>query len=160
MNDVLVHNSKMGATTQLYGGLVTDQYIVLGGPGSLGQPKKFYALLPLLTMLVFYAEEDVDAMIFQHFKLGMSKFELGQFLITLGGEVDLTKVGRQLLQSRERGTQRAEPSMGRRGQTTSMLHQISAWRSVMGSEMGDSVPTQQLLMTMDDTVPPSTVLQF
>ncbi len=59
----------------------------------MGQPKKFYAPLPLLTMLVLHAEEDVDAMIFRHFKLGMSKFELGQFLIMAGGDVDMTKVG-------------------------------------------------------------------
>ncbi len=35
-------------------------------------------------MVLSYDEEDVDAMIYKHFKLGMSKFELGQFLITLG----------------------------------------------------------------------------
>ncbi|MCP4535662.1 MAG: hypothetical protein GY832_00775 [Chloroflexi bacterium] len=56
--------------------------------------------------------------------------------------------------------QRTEPAMGRRGQVTSMLDQISTYRSVVGSEKGDLVPTQQLPMTMDDTVPPSTVLQF
>ncbi len=43
---------------------------------------------------------------------------------------------------------------------TSMLDQLSSWRSIAGSEMGDLVPMQQLLTMMDDTVPPSTVLQF
>ncbi len=100
-NEVLVCRNKLMAITRLYVGLVTPQYVVLGGPGSVGQPKKFYALLPQLTMVVLNAEEDVDAMIFWHFKLGMSKFELGQFLITLGADVDLSKIGRQLLQSRE-----------------------------------------------------------
>ncbi len=115
----------------------------------MGQPKKFYAPLPLLTTLVLYAEEDVDAMIFQHFKLGMSRFELGQYLITMGADVDMTKVGRQLMQSRERGAQRMEPSMGRRGQVTSMLDQISAYRSVVGSEMGDG-PSGADAATADD----------
>ncbi len=41
-----------------------------------------------------------------------------------------------------------------------MLDQISAYRSVVGSEMGDPVPIQQLPMMMDDTVPLSMVLQF
>ncbi len=90
----------------------------------------------------------------------MSRFELGQYLITLGGDVDMTKVGRQLMQSRERGAQRTEPATGRRGQVMSMLDQISAYRSVVGSKMGDPVPMQQLPMTMDDTVPPLMVLQF
>ncbi|MCP4547104.1 MAG: hypothetical protein GY835_11615 [bacterium] len=159
-NDVLVHRNKLGAITRLYGGMVASQYAAPGGPGSVGQPKKFYAPLLMLTTLVLYTDEDVDAMIFRHFKLGMSRFELGQYLITLGGDVDMTKVGRQMLQSRERGSQRSEPATGRRGQVTSMLDQLSTYRSVMWSEMGDPVPMQQLPMMTDDTVPPSTVLQF
>ncbi len=63
-NDVLVRCSKLGAITRLYGGLVASQYAAPGGPGSVGQPKKFYALLPMLTTLVLYADEDMDAMIF------------------------------------------------------------------------------------------------
>ncbi len=43
---------------------------------------------------------------------------------------------------------------------TSMLDQLSAWRSIMGSEMGDPVLTQQLPTMTDDTVPASMVLQF
>ncbi len=73
--------------------------------------------------------------------------------------MDLTKVGRQLLQSREQGTQRTEPSTGRRG-VMMMLDQINTYCSVVGSEMGDLVPVQLLPTTMDDTVPPSTVVQF
>ncbi len=159
-NDVLVHRNKLGAITRLYGGLVAGQYATPGGPGSVGQPKKFYALLLMLTTLVLYAEEDVDAMIFWHFKLGMSRFELGQYLITLGGDVDMTKVGRQMLQSQERGAQRSEPAMGQRCQVTSMLDQLSAYCSVVGSKMGDPVLMQQLPTMTDDTVPPSMVLQF
>ncbi len=98
-NEVLQHRNKLLTFTHLYGGMVSPQYIVQGGPGSLGQPKKFYAPLPLLTMVLAHDEEDVDAMVYRHFKLGMSKFELGQFLITLRCDVDLSKIGRQLLQS-------------------------------------------------------------
>ncbi len=46
------------------------------------------------------------------------------------------------------------------GQTTSMLHQISAWRSILGSKMGDPVLMQQLPTAMDETMPPLTALQF
>ncbi len=97
-NDVLQHRNQLLTFTRLYGGMVMEQYVVPGGPGSVGQPKKFYASLPLLATVLAYDEEDVDTMIYRHFKLGMSKFELGQFLITLGCDVDLTKIGRQLLQ--------------------------------------------------------------
>ncbi len=71
----------------------------------MGQPRKFYTPLPQLTMLVLYANEDVDVMIFQHFKLGMPRLELGQYLITTGADMDMSKVGRQMLQSQEQGTQ-------------------------------------------------------
>ncbi len=66
-NDMLVCRSQLGATSRLYGGLVPNQYVVLGGLGSAGQPKKFYALLPLLATVLAYSEEDVDAMVFWHF---------------------------------------------------------------------------------------------
>ncbi len=72
----------------------------------------------------------------------MSKFELGQFLISLGCEVDLTKFGRQLLQCREWGMQQSEPATGRRG-TMVQIQQISTWRSSFGSKMGDPMPLQQ-----------------
>ncbi len=49
--------------------------------------------------------------------------------------------------------------MGRRGVTTA-LEQINTYRSIMGSEMGDPVPTQQLPMTMDEVVPPTTAVAF
>ncbi len=102
-NEVLQHHNKLLTFTQLYGGMVMAQYIVQyivqGGPGSPGQLKKFYAPLPLLTTVLAYDKEDVDTMIYRHFKLGMSKFELGQFLIALRCDVDLSKIGRQLLQS-------------------------------------------------------------
>ncbi|MCP4539772.1 MAG: hypothetical protein GY832_21755, partial [Chloroflexi bacterium] len=91
-NDVLTHRTQLGALNRLYGGLVTGQYVTLGGIGSAGQPRKFYAPLPQLTMLVRYADEDVDAMVDRHFKLGMPRLELGQYLIGVGGDVDLTKV--------------------------------------------------------------------
>ncbi len=42
--------------------------------------------------------EELDALFKKHFKYGMSRFELGQFLIRLGCKVDLTKFGYQLLQ--------------------------------------------------------------
>ncbi len=159
-NEVIQHRNKLLTFTRLYGGLVMAQYIVPEGPGSAGQPKKLYTLLPLLATVLAYREEDVDAMIFWHFKLGMSKFELGQFLITLGCDVDLSKVGRQLLQSRERGSQRSEPSMGRRGQMTMMLQQITSWRSILGSEMGDPAPAQQLPTALDEAVLMSMVMHF
>ncbi len=71
----------------------------------VGQPRKFYVLLHQLMMLVLFADEDVDAMVFRHFKVGMPRLKLGQYLISVGGDMDMTKVGRQMLQSRERGTQ-------------------------------------------------------
>ncbi|MCP4535759.1 MAG: hypothetical protein GY832_01270 [Chloroflexi bacterium] len=104
-NDVLTCRTQLGTTNRLYGGLVTGQYATQGGIGLVGQPRKFYALLPQLTTLVLYAHEDVDSMIYRHFKLGMPRLELGQYLIGVGGDVDMTKVGRQMLQSRERGMQ-------------------------------------------------------
>ncbi len=104
-NDMLVHHTQLGATTRLYGGLVASQYATPGGIGTVGQPRKFYALLPQLTTLVLYTDEDVDAMIFRHFKLGMPRLELGQYLIASGADMDMSKVGRQMLQSQERGTQ-------------------------------------------------------
>ncbi len=97
-DDVLAHCNALNTFTRLYGGLVPLEYMVAGGPGSPGQPKKFYAPLPLLPIVESMDEEEVDALITHHFKMGMSKFELGQFLITLGCKVDLTKFGRQLLQ--------------------------------------------------------------
>ncbi len=41
-----------------------------------------------------------------------------------------------------------------------MLDQLCTYCSVVGSKMGDPVPIQQLPTMTDDTVPPSTVLQF
>ncbi|MCP4544725.1 MAG: hypothetical protein GY832_47100, partial [Chloroflexi bacterium] len=142
-NDVLVRHTQLGAINRLYGGLVMGQYATAGGIGMTGQPKKFYVPLLQLPTLVLYADEDVDAMINRHFKLGMPRLELGQYSIGMGGDVELTKVGRQMLQFRERGMQRMEPSTGRRGVTT-MLDQINTYRSVVGREMGDPVPVQQL----------------
>ncbi len=92
-NDVLACRSALSTFTRMYGALVPDNYVVAGGPGSPGQPKKFYALLPLLTTVQVMDDEEVDALIEWHFKTGMSKFQLGQFLILLGCEVDLTKLG-------------------------------------------------------------------
>ncbi len=43
---------------------------------------------------------------------------------------------------------------------TTTLDQINTYRSVVGSEMGDPVPVQQLPTMMDNVVPPSTVVQF
>ncbi|MCP4549310.1 MAG: hypothetical protein GY835_22890, partial [bacterium] len=40
------------------------------------------------------------------------------------------------------------------------LDQINTYRSIVGSEMGDPVPVQQLPTTMDDTVPPPMVIRF
>ncbi len=102
-NDMLMRRTQLGATNRLYGGLVTGQYAIPGGIGSVRQPRKFYAPLPQLTILVLFADEDVDAMIFRHFKLGMPRLELGQYLIGVGGDVDMSKVGRQMLQSWEWG---------------------------------------------------------
>ncbi|MCP4548669.1 MAG: hypothetical protein GY835_19605 [bacterium] len=95
----------------------------------------------------------------RHFKLGMPRLELGQYLITQGAQVDMTKVGRQLQQARERGAQRTEPQTGRRG-LVQTLEQIDTFRSVIGSEMGDLVPHHQLPTTMDDVVPATLVAPF
>ncbi len=123
---VLAHHNAMSTFTRLYGGLVPPEYVVAGGPGSPGQLKKFYAPLPVLPTMESMDEEEVDALIQHHFKTGMSKFELGQFLIMLGCKVDLTKFRRQLLQRQERGMWQSEPSTGRRGVTV-QIQQISAW---------------------------------
>ncbi len=91
--------------------------------------------LPLLPTVEAMDGEEVDALIAWHFKTGMSKFELGQFLITLGCKVDLTKFRRQQLQRQERGMWQSEPSTGRRG-TMVQIQQISTWQSIFGSDMG------------------------
>ncbi len=62
-NDVLNRRNVLLTFTRLYSGMVLTEYVVQGGPGSPGQPKKFYAPLPLLTMVQANDEEDVDAMI-------------------------------------------------------------------------------------------------
>ncbi len=103
--EVLAHRNQLGATSRLYGGEVSSQYAELGGLGMAGQPRKFYTPLPQLTTLVLFADEEVDAMIHRHFKLGMPRLELGQYMIAHGAEVDMSKVGRQMQQSREQGTQ-------------------------------------------------------
>ncbi|MCP4549311.1 MAG: hypothetical protein GY835_22895 [bacterium] len=56
---------------------MTGQYATPGGLGSVGQLRKFYALLPQLMTLVLYADEDMDSMIFWHFKLGMPRSNWG-----------------------------------------------------------------------------------
>ncbi len=159
-DDALFRRAQLGAPSRLYGGLVSSQYVETGGIGSVGQPKKFYAMLPQLPMLVLFADEDVDAMVSRHFKLGMPRLELGQYLISHGAEVDLSKEGRHMMQARERGAQRVEPQTGRRGVTTA-LQQISTYRSIVGSEMGDPVPTQQLPAVVPPAVvPPSSAVAF
>ncbi|MCP4545849.1 MAG: hypothetical protein GY835_05205, partial [bacterium] len=158
-DNVLAHRNQLGAITRLYGGLVTGQYAAPGGLGTAGQPRKFYAPLPQLDMLVLFADEDVDTMINWHFKVGMPRLELGQFMIAHGADVDMSKVGRQMLQSRERGAQRMELPTGRRGVTTA-LDQINTYHSIVGSELGDPVPLQQLPTTMDEVVPPTAATAF
>ncbi|MCP4549215.1 MAG: hypothetical protein GY835_22405, partial [bacterium] len=157
--EALFRRSQLGAPSRLYGGLVTGYFVEAGGVGSPGQPQKFYASLPQLTTLVLFADEDVDAMVGRHFKLGMPRLELGQYLIAHGAQVDMSKEGKRMLQVRERGAQRVEPQTGRRGLTTA-LQQISTYRSVVGSEMGDPVPMQHLPAAMDEVVPPSTAVAF
>ncbi len=58
-----------------------------------GQPKKSYTPVPVLPIVDFIDEDEVDTLIERHFRTGMSKFELGQFLIMLGCKVNLTKFG-------------------------------------------------------------------
>ncbi len=41
-----------------------------------------------------------------------------------------------------------------------MLQQITSWRSVLGSEMGDPALAQQLLTALDEAVPPLMVMHF
>ncbi len=41
-----------------------------------------------------------------------------------------------------------------------MLQQITSWRSVLGSKMGDLALAQQLPTALDETVPPSTALHL
>ncbi|MCP4548066.1 MAG: hypothetical protein GY835_16505 [bacterium] len=158
-DEMLARHDQLGAITRLYGGEVSGQYAKPGGLGAEGQPRKFYAPLPKLSTLVLYADEDVDAMVGRHFKLGMPRLELGQYLIANGADVDITKEGRQMQQARERGTQRTELQTGRRGMVTA-LDQINSYRSVFGSEMGDPVLIQQLPMTLDEVVPPTAATAF
>ncbi len=56
-------------------------YAIEGGPGSPGQLVKFYTPVPVLSIVDPFDEEEVDGLIDRHFRIGMSKFELGQFLI-------------------------------------------------------------------------------
>ncbi len=87
--------------TCLYRGLVPPMYAVEGGPESPSQLAKFYAPVPVLPIVDPFDEEEVGILIDRHFRIGMSEFELGQFLIKLRCNVDLTKFGRALLQKRE-----------------------------------------------------------
>ncbi len=156
-DDMLACCNVLNTFTRLYGGLVSPEYMVAGGPGSPGQLKKFYAPLPLLPTVESMDEEEVDTLIECHFKMGMSKFELGQFLITVGCKVDLTKFGRQLLQHCERGMQQSEPATGRRGLTL-QIQQISEWWSIFGSEHGEPA-LLQLLGGFDETIPTTMIIQ-
>ncbi|MCP4548021.1 MAG: hypothetical protein GY835_16270, partial [bacterium] len=158
-NETLARHEQLGAITRLYGGEVSGQYVLASSFGTEGHPKKFYAPLPKLSMLELYADEDVSAMVGRHFKLGMPRLELGQFLIANGADVDITKEGRQLQQARERGAQCTELQTGRRGMVMA-LEQINTYRSVLGSEMGDPVPIQQLPTTLDEVVPPTAATAF
>ncbi len=62
-NDMLNRCNALHTFTHLYGGLVPQQYIVPGGPGSPGQPKKLYAPLPPLMTVKVMDEHKVDALI-------------------------------------------------------------------------------------------------
>ncbi len=106
-----------------------------GGLGSPSQPVKFYAPVPVLPIMEGFDDEEVDALIKRHFWMGMSRFELGQFLIGLGCKVDITKFERMLLQRQEQGPQHAELSTGRRCMMLQM-QQISSWRSVLEVKWG------------------------
>ncbi len=48
-DEVLEH--RKGTFTRLYGGLVPPEYVVDGGPGSPNQLPKFYAPVPILSMV-------------------------------------------------------------------------------------------------------------
>ncbi|MCP4545094.1 MAG: hypothetical protein GY835_01355, partial [bacterium] len=87
------------------------------------------------------------------------RLELWQYLIAQGAQVDMTKEGRQRMQMRERGPQRTEPQTGCRGLVVA-LDQIDTYRSIIGSELGDPVPYQQLPTTMDEVVPPTVATAF
>ncbi len=89
----------------------------------------------------------------------MYKFELGQFLISLGCEVDLSKFRRQLLQHQERGSQQSEPATGRRGMMV-MIQQIDSWRSSFGSDQGDLAPPQLRPAGLDDDILTMILMQF
>ncbi len=49
--------------TCMYGGLAPEQYMVAGGPGSLGQPNNFHAPLLLLMTVEVMDKDKVDALI-------------------------------------------------------------------------------------------------
>ncbi len=116
-------------------------YAAEGGLRSPGQPSKFYAPVLILPIAEVMDDDEVDALIERYFQLGISRFELGQFLIMLGCKVNLTKFGRVLLQRCELGSQSSELSTGKRGMML-QIQQISSWQSVYSSEMGDPMPPQ------------------
>ncbi len=156
MQDAVLARCK-DTFTRLYGGLVPPMYAIEGGPGSPGQPVKFYALVLVLLIVDPFDEEEVNILIDQHFHIGMSKFELGQFLIKLGCNVNLTKFGRALLQKWERGLQCSELATGRQGMTL-QTQQISSWQSGYGSKMGDIVPLQSP-GAFEEMLPTPTIIQ-
>ncbi len=49
--------------THLYGGLVPAMYITDGGPGSPSQPAKYYTPVPMLPIVDFLDDEEVDTLI-------------------------------------------------------------------------------------------------
>ncbi len=138
MQDAVLECRK-GTFTHLHGGFVLPEYVVPGEPGISGQPTKFYAPAPLLETVGDLDYDELDALMKWHFKLGMSWYELGQFLIQLGCPVDLTKFSRMLLQKREHGQQQGKPQTGRRGLKVD-VQQVASWHSVFRSQMGDAMP--------------------
>ncbi len=127
MQDEVLERRK-GTFMHLYRGLVLPEYAVDGGPGTPNQLLKFYVPVPILSTVEGLDHNKLDTLFKHHFKYGMSRFELDQFLIQLSCKVDLTKFNCQLLQRWECGMQQGELSTARRGVMLDQ-QQILAWHS-------------------------------
>ncbi len=95
--------SRASTFTHLYGGMALTECALVNGPGSPGQPPKFYAPLPLLPQMGDMDPDELREDIMHFFRMGMPRLDLGRYLIRLGCPIDLRKVSKQMQQSRERG---------------------------------------------------------
>ncbi len=94
--DVLEHQKV--TFTRVNRGQVPPEFAVEGGPSSPGLPAKLYVPVPIHPTVGNLDNDELDTLIEYHLKMGMPRYEMGQFLIRCGCPVDLTMFGKWLQQ--------------------------------------------------------------